>query len=396
MKPHWDAAYIGGYDDTGTLALTCVILTRGIFPVKMGYIPRGPVCDYTQHALLCGLMKYLHTYCRKHHISFIILDPDVPVRINGVPDKDGEAAAEAFTRCDVKRKKAAGFEQIQAGSVYRIRWQHGDATETRQKIYEGFDPKTRYNIRVAQHRGLAVEIYDRSTISEDAIQAFCDLMAQTGGRDHFVPRDGRYFLGLIENLHPNAKLFLVKYDPRRDLERTDDEIKRLTAQLKNESGAASAKHAQLEKQLDGLRSRRDRITAMLPEGSVYLSGSILAAWGEKSWYMYGASADICRDTMPNYLMQWAMIEHSIDLGCTMYDLRGVPAAPEPSNPLYGLYRFKKGFGGDLFEFPGEFFLVHNQLAYWVFSVAFARFKILRSSLMRLFDRKKRMPVSGRS
>ena len=75
--------------------------------------------------------------------------------------------------------------------------------------------------------------------------------------------------------------------------------------------------------------------------------------------MYGASADYCRDTMPNYLLQWEMIRYSVELGLRMYDLRGVPASPDPEDPLYGLYRFKKGVRGQSGRIP-RFVLPHTQ------------------------------------
>ena len=298
-------------------------------------------------------MEYLQIYCRENHISFMILDPDVPVRINGIPEKTGQAAADVLKSCGLKQKKTKGFEQIQAGSVFRVRWEHqGAPSETCENIFAGFDKKTRYNIKVAQRRGLSVEVYDRSKISEDTIGAFCDLMRQTARRDHFIPRDRDYFLNMMENLYPNAKLFLVRYDPAQDLARTRDEMVRLTARLapyRDGAGGAHpdkspAKRAEMEMRLKGLGERCARIEPMLNTGSVYLSGSIMTYWGDKSWYMYGASADYCRDTMPNYLLQWEMIRYSVELGLRMYDLRGVPAFPIPKTRCTGCTGSKRGSG----------------------------------------------------
>jgi len=64
--------------------------------------------------------------------------------------------------------------------------------------------------------------------------------------------------------------------------------------------------------------------------------------------------------MPNYLMQWKMIQDSIEDGCILYDFRGVSGSLNPKHPLYGLYKFKKGFGGDFVEFIGLQCLVTNK------------------------------------
>ncbi len=64
--------------------------------------------------------------------------------------------------------------------------------------------------------------------------------------------------------------------------------------------------------------------------------------------------------MPNYLLQWNMIQWAIETGCRIYDFRGVSGDLTPDNPLYGLYRFKKDFNGDLVQFVGEYDLVFNK------------------------------------
>ena len=61
--------------------------------------------------------------------------------------------------------------------------------------------------------------------------------------------------------------------------------------------------------------------------------------------------------MPNYLLQWSMIQWAVETGCSVYDFRGVSGDISEDNPLYGLYKFKKGFGGDFTEFVGEYDLV---------------------------------------
>ena len=57
--------------------------------------------------------------------------------------------------------------------------------------------------------------------------------------------------------------------------------------------------------------------------------------------------------MPNYLMQWEMIRWAVETGCTLYDFQGVSGNLDENSPMYGLYRFKKGFHGQLDEYAGE-------------------------------------------
>ena len=89
--------------------------------------------------------------------------------------------------------------------------------------------------------------------------------------------------------------------------------------------------------------------------------------GDKAWYLYGASSNRHRNLMPNYLIQWEMIRWAREQGCTLYDFRGVSGDLNEDNPLYGLYRFKKGFGGEFTEFIGEWDQIYSPVFYWLFN-----------------------------
>ncbi len=84
--------------------------------------------------------------------------------------------------------------------------------------------------------------------------------------------------------------------------------------------------------------------------------------------------------MPNFLMQWSMIQDTIDMGGYMYDFRGVSGDLNPDNPLYGLYKFKKGFNGNFVEFIGEYDLVIDEFLYKMFKSLFPKFKEMRNKI----------------
>jgi len=98
----------------------------------------------------------------------------------------------------------------------------------------------------------------------------------------------------------------------------------------------------------------------------FFGGEALAALmvfqrGRRAWYFYGASSDEYRELMPTYLLQWEAMRWARTNGCETYDLWGVPEAsedqleaefPHRSDGLWGVYRFKRGFGGDLHRSHG--------------------------------------------
>ena len=157
--------------------------------------------------------------------------------------------------------------------------------------------KTRYNIRLAAKKGIVVR-------PSNDLEAFNRLMAVTGQRDRFGVHTPLYYQRAYDLFHP--------------------------------SGACELFLAYFEEQ---------------PVG-----GLLVFARGERAWYFYGASSDEHRERMPAYLLQWEAMRWARDKGCREYDLWGVPDEDEEtleahfstrSDRLWGVYRFKRGFGGRL-------------------------------------------------
>jgi lipid II:glycine glycyltransferase (peptidoglycan interpeptide bridge formation enzyme) len=115
-------------------------------------------------------------------------------------------------------------------------------------------------------------------------------------------------------------------------------------------------------------------------GGKDMAGLMLFWLGKRAWYFYGASSNDERDRMPNYALQWAAIQHSRTSGCTEYDLWGIPDADEHtleaqfqrrSEGLWGVYGFKRGFGGRVVRSVGAWDRVYNGALYSLYT-AFVR------------------------
>lgn len=214
-------------------------------------------------------------------------------------DPDVPAADEGFARALTAGGFSApgqnkNFEGIQPRFVFRL--DIGGRTE--ENILNAFESKTRYNIRLGQRKGVEVRV-----CGPEAVPEFSKIMEETGGRDGFTVRPAQYFTRMLEALGEHARLYMAYY-----------------------------------------------------EGSA-VAGTIAVWFGDKVWYLYGASSNSSRNVMPNYLLQWEMICWAVEKKCRIYDFRGVSGDLSEDNPLYGLYRFKKGFSGELVEFAGEFDLI---------------------------------------
>jgi lipid II:glycine glycyltransferase (peptidoglycan interpeptide bridge formation enzyme) len=199
-----------------------------------------------------------------------------------------------------------------------------DENKTEDEVFMSFHNKTRYNIRVAVKNNVTVSLGNR----ED-LKRFHEIMVETGARDEFVIRTLEYFEKMYDVMAPtdNLRLYLAHY-----------------------------------------------------EGKI-ISGTIALKYGDKVWYLYGASSNDYRNVMPNYLLQWEMIKWAISEKCRIYDFRGVSGNLSPDNPLYGLYRFKKGFMGDFTEFIGDIDFVFDPVMKFLVEKGEPAYRNIRRKVM---------------
>jgi lipid II:glycine glycyltransferase (peptidoglycan interpeptide bridge formation enzyme) len=184
-----------------------------------------------------------------------------------------------------------------------------DLNAPEEEILGAMKQKTRYNIRLAQKKEIKVKV------SRD-IPLFQRMMRVTGKRDGFPVHSRAYYQKAFD-------LFLA-----------DNKCQLLMAYYE-------------EKPLAGLMVFRTGITAT---------------------YLYGASSDEERNRMPTYLLQWEAMCWAKKNGCKIYDLWGIPDVDdeeleggftEESGGLWGVYRFKRGFGGILRRTVGAYEKVYN-------------------------------------
>jgi len=321
QKPMWVWKAIAVRGEDGAIKGSLAVMIRKMPFVKqtLMYGCRGPVCDLDDRETFGQLLEGARALAKEYKSYVIKLDPDV--------NSSNTAFAEMMRRFGFRSKEGGKyFEAIQPRYVFRLDVEG----KTEEEVEAGFHQKWRYNIRVAQKKGVEVKI-----CGQEMIPAFADLMLTTGVRDGFVTRQPEYFAAMLENLGEHCRLYMAFHEGQP------------------------------------------------------IAGTLAIHYGDKVWYLYGASSNEHRNLMPNYLLQWRMIQWSIETGCCVYDFRGVSGDVSEDNPLYGLYRFKKGFGGDFTEFVGEMDLVLNKPVYLFVEKGTALFKELRKTVYLIKNRGKK-------
>lgn len=109
--------------------------------------------------------------------------------------------------------------------------------------------------------------------------------------------------------------------------------------------------------LQTLQSRGMATLLLAYHGGDLLAGIIVFTFGRTAQYMYGASSNEKRNLMAPYLVQWEGMRWAKARGAIVYDLWGIPDRLEENEDLWGVYRHKRGYGGEIVRYIGAFDLV---------------------------------------
>ncbi|MGB9723618.1 MAG: lipid II:glycine glycyltransferase FemX [Chloroflexia bacterium] len=295
----WEAVRLAVLEG-GEMRAAAQVLFRRFPGFSLAYVPRGPVVDWEDTETLEVLLEGLERAGRARGALVLKIEPNRP-----------EEAG--FS----ERLRRLGFlpgRPVQPRSTWVV-----DLEGTEEEWLSRMKPKTRYNIRLAGRRGVRV----RPACGPEEVDLFYDLLQETARRDAFGIHTRPYYQAVYHRLC--------------------------------ESGLGVLLFAERE-------------------GEV-LAALLAASWGREAIYLYGASRSRGQEHMPSYLLQWEAMRWARSRGCTRYDLWGIPDSvleggdereerreKNVREGMWGVYRFKQGFGGrplrtvGAYDRPGRPFL----------------------------------------
>jgi lipid II:glycine glycyltransferase (peptidoglycan interpeptide bridge formation enzyme) len=114
----------------------------------------------------------------------------------------------------------------------------------------------------------------------------------------------------------------------------------------------------------GTMMRSGRAQALIAQiEELPVSALILFHFGDRGWYLYGMSRALQREKMPNHLLQWEAMRWLKHRGYAYYDLWGAPDEFVESDPLWGVFQFKSGFGGEAVRTCGAWDCAPSRIRY---------------------------------
>ncbi len=253
-------------------------------PYTVGYLPRGPLLNYYSDEALAAMIRALDMLAaRTRAVAItwelpIARDPGLAARLSRLGLKPAPTVQHTATRVI-------------------------DLTPSLDEIQASWEPKWRYNTRLAVKRGVRV----RAAHGDEDFARWYAMFRATSERDNFTIRDVEYYRGLWRQqyLAGDTVLLLAEHD------------------------------------------------------ETLLAGILTHQFGREATYLYGASSNEGRNMMPNHALQWEAMQWAKARGAARYDMFGIADTDHEDDPLAGVSRFKAGFGGVAIRYAGGYERVYH-------------------------------------
>jgi lipid II:glycine glycyltransferase (peptidoglycan interpeptide bridge formation enzyme) len=317
--------------EAGSLVGAVMLLTRRLGPLAVMYAPKGPMCDYARHDVFLAILAHLEGLARQRTAIQLKIDPDV-VAGWGVPGLLGAAEpalapkenGEGRLLQDQIAQRGWRFseEQVQFRNTILI-----DLAESEEELLARMGQGKRRKVRYGPKHGVTVRA---GTL--DDLPMLYRLYAETGERNEFITRPYDYYV--------------------------------------DEWGTM-------------LRAGLGHIL-VAEVGGQAVAHVILLHFGRKCLYFTGASTsdNELRKLMPADLLQWEAIRWAKAQGYMVYDLWGAPDAFNEQDRLWGVFQFKRDFGGVVTRHIGAWDFVPYPPLHWLYQQVLPRLLSLIKRLRR--------------
>ena len=303
----WVAYYFGVEKDNKIIAAALVVAKPTFLGKSTYYIPGGPLLDYEDTAVVNFFFKNLKNYAKSHNGYLLHIEPYYELIER---DRDGKKKPDGFNHQKaLGNLKKLGFLPTHSDNpkylfVLNIKNKKED------ELFASFKQNTRNLISRATRKGVVVR-----EIGREELNSFKQITASTSERRHFSDKSLDY------------------YETMYDLFAKKDEVKFIIAEINDKK-------------------------------PIPVAAAMFMTYGDEVIYLFsGSDEKYMKEYNAQYAIQWYMIKYAIKNNFKRYNFYGIQGLPDPNKPGYGIYKFKKGFGGHVVELIGAYELPLNRFFY---------------------------------
>ena len=364
-KQGWMAEYVGIKENKKVLAAT-LLLSKKRHLKKEFYTLRGPQLDYNDEKLLNYFVAALKKYVKENDGYFLRIDPYIEALSL---DKDGNPTGEFDNTIISSKLKKLGFKEVkaykmsdtvQAKFMYVI-----DLTDNLDSVMADMDSKTRQMIRKNEKQGVTIRVGDSNDV-----ELFEDIMNKTSQRRNFNDRGLEFYQNMYNELIKDNMIELVfaELDIQLARKNLNAELKEIESakedrEEKRKAGKCNEKKAKVKEQEEAIAlekiAKKNRELAELESKygkKITLGGILYILYGNEVASLFGGCYEEFKEYQCFYTIHYEMIKYAIKNKYSRYNFYAINNTLDKNDSQYGIYQFKRGFGGHVMELLGEFIL----------------------------------------
>lgn len=368
-----------GFKENKKIVCATMILSKEVFlGKKMFYAPRGFLIDYNNQKLLEEFTLKIKDYIKKQKGIFLKIDPYVMYHqrdINGSIVEggiDNSNVVEHLLKLGFRKQcSKPGEQSLQANWMYWIDLRNRKFDD----VVKDMNTSLKRTLRKNEKNGVVLRKGTRIDLPK-----FKEILDHTSERRNFISRSLTYYENMFDSFKGNIELYFVDLkveekliEFKKEKEILDSNYQKLLDTIKNtETKISDDKLKEKENEIARLEQKISSYQSMYDEyGSVLtLSAVLYFIYGKEVLSFVGGDLSNYLEFQPFATMHYEMIKYAIDNKYDYYNMYGISSDLTENDPMYGVYEFKKKFGGEVVELIGEYDLKIDSVFYHLYKFAY--------------------------
>lgn len=380
----WKSLFVVYKDNEEIKGCALILLKKmPLFKSYLAYSPRGFLCDFEDKNILDNFSNELITYLKSKNVFKLVIDPYVLLNQR---DIDGNIINESFdNHWVVDELKSLGYkhtgfnlyyENLQPRFIFRLNIKD----KSYEEILNGFKKEAKR--RALKKDFLAISVRE---LNKDEVEVFKDLMNKTSSRRGFVDRSLSYYKQMYDALNPDniLRYMVAEIDTEKCRENINKEIEIIKARIDKlkihevsnagrikEENVTLNSNLKLLADLNDLEKNRGKI--------VPLSTVCLLTYGKEAiMLLAGNDAEYLQHFNASNIIVSELIKLCKQEGYDYYNFYGITGNFDPKSESYGLYTYKKQYGGEVVELIGQFENTINPLMESMYEFLLKIYKLIK-------------------
>lgn len=330
------------------------------------YAQNGFLADYSDEEALSIFITSLKEHLKKKHCIYLVMDPYLSERER---DIDGNLVPDGIDHTNIiSVLEKNGFQHQGFPTDYSnmavVNWMFVKELhdENEEELLKQLDQQTRWSIRKTIKQGVKVR-----ELSRDELAIFLEMERETAKRRGFTMREESFYYNQWDAYQEHAKVLLAYLDTNEFLGHLEVEKEDLDKQLQDvlqrlEKTPNNTKQLNKKKAIEEAyevneKNRKHILQQQAQYGDIlYLATSFFLEYEHEVVYLYSAANEDLREYNGPYAIQWYMLQEALKKHIPTYNFYGISGNFSKDAEDYGVYAFKKGFGGKVVLLLGDFIL----------------------------------------